>query len=115
MRFSEFLKTFKGNIVSVRDDHKSYSYNEVEEIADREVERITNDERGVHILLVKDNNIPVVDFLSICCDDVIRVYDTKLKTTTRVSREEAMRGFCNYKVTEYTVCDGYLVIRVKHM
>lgn len=46
MIFSEFLKTFKGNIVSVRDDHQSYSYNEVEEIADREVERITNDEYG---------------------------------------------------------------------
>lgn len=115
MRFSEFLKIFKGNIVSVRDVHQSYSYNELEEIADREVEEVTNDENGVHILLVKDNSIPVVDFLSICCDNVIRVYDTKLKTTTRVSREEAMRGFCNYKVTEYSVYDGCLVIRVKHM
>lgn len=115
MRFSEFLKTFKGNIVSVRDDHQSYSYNEAEEIADREVERITNDEYGVHILLVKDGSIPVVDFLSICYDDDIRVYDTKLKTTTRVSREEAMRGFCNYKVTEYTVYDACLLISVKHM
>ena len=115
MRFSEFLKIFKGNIVSVRDDHQSYSYKEEEEIADREVEKITNDENGVHILLVKDNSIPFVDFLSICCCNVIRVYDTKLKTMTRVSREEAMRGFCNYKVTEYTVYDGCLVISVKHM
>ena len=115
MRFSEFLKIFKGNIVSVRDEHQSYSYNEVEEIADREVEQITNDENGIHILLVKDNSIPVVDFLSICCDNVIRVYDTKLKTMTRVSREEAMRGFCNYKVTDYTVLDDCLVISVKHM
>lgn len=116
MRFSEFLKTFKGNLVSVRDDHQSYSYNEVKEIADREVEQITNDKNGVHILLAKDNSIPVVDFLSICCDDnVIRVYDKKLETTTRVPREEAMRGFCNYKVTEYTIYDGCLVISVKHM
>ena len=115
MRFSEFLKIFKGNLISVRDDHQSYSYEQEKEIADREVEQITNDENGIHILLVKDNSIPVVDFLSICCDDVIRVYDTKLKTTTRVSREEAMRGFCNYKVTEYNVYDGCLVISVKHM
>ena len=115
MKFSEFLKTFRGNIVSVRDDHQSYSYDEVEEIADREVEQITNDENGVHILLVKDSSIPVVDFLSICRDNVIRVYDTKLKTTTRVSREEAMRGFCNYKVTEYTVYNGCLLISVKPM
>lgn len=99
MRFSEFLKIYK----------------EEEEIADREVEKITNDENGVSILLVKDDSIPVVGFLSICCDNVIRVYGTKLKTTTRVSREEAMRGFCNYKVTEYTVYDGCLVISVKHM
>lgn len=116
MEFSEFLRIFKGNIVSVRDDHQSYSYEQEKEIADREVEQITNDEYGVHVLLVKDNSIPVVDFLSICCDiNVIKVYDTKLKTTTRVTREEAMRGFCNYKVTEYTVYDGCLLISVKPM
>lgn len=115
MRFSEFLKIYKGFIVSVRDHKQSYSCKEEEEIADREVEKITNDENGVSILLVNDDSIPVVDFLSICCDNVIRVYDTKLRTTTRVSREEAMRGFCNYKVTEYTVYDGCLVISVKHM
>lgn len=115
MIFSEFLKIYKGFIVSVRDDKQSYSDKEEEEIADREVEKITNDENGVSILLVKDGSIPVVDFLSICCDNVIRVYDTELKTTTRVSREEAMREFCNYKVTEYAVYDGYLVISVKHM
>lgn len=115
MRFSEFFKVFNGNLVSVRDDNQSYSSKQEKEIADREVEKITNDENGVHVLLVKDNSIPVVDFLSICCDNVIRVYDTKLKTTTRVSREEAKRGFCNYKVIEYTVYDGCLVISVKHM
>lgn len=115
MKLSEFLKTFKGNIVSVRDDRQSYSYKEEKEIADREVEEITNDENGVSILLVKDNSIPVVDFLSICCDNVIRVYDMELKTMTRVSIEEAMRGFCNYKVTEYTAYDGCVVIKVKHM
>lgn len=70
---------------------------------------------GVRILLVNDDIIPVVDFLSICCDNVIKVYVTKLKTTTRVSREEAMRELCNYKVTEYTVYDGCLVISVKPM
>ena len=109
------MNVYKGVIVSVRDNTQSYSYKEDEEIADREVEKITNDENGVHILLVKDDSIPIVDFLSIGCDNVIRVYDTKLKTTTRVSREEAMREFCNYKVTEYTVYDGCLVISVKHM
>lgn len=45
MRFSEFLKIYKGVIVSVRDDKQSYSYKEEEEIADREVEKITNDEK----------------------------------------------------------------------
>ena len=115
MTFSDFLKIYKGNIVSVRDDHQSYSYEQEKEIADREVEQITNDENGVHVLLVKDNSIPVVDFLSICYENVIRVYDMELKTMTRVSREEAMRGFCNYKVTGYTVYDGLLVIKVKPM
>lgn len=115
MRFSEFLNVYKGDIESVRDDTKSYSYKEEEEIAEREVEKITNDENGVSILLVKDDSIPVVDFLSICCDNVIRVYDTKLKAMKRVSREEAMRGFCNYKVTEYNVYNGCLVISVEHM
>ena len=115
MIFSEFLKTYKGAIESVRDDNQSYSYKE-EEIADREVKKITIDYvNGDSILLVKDDSIPVVDFLRICHDNVIRVYDTELKTTTRVSREEAMRGFCNYKVTEYTVYDGCLIISVKHM
>lgn len=110
-----FLNVYKGVIVSVRDDTQSYSYKEEEEIADREVEKITNDENGDSILLVKDDSIPVVDFLINCCDNVIRVYGTKSKTTARVSREEAMRWFCNYKVTEYTVYDGCLVISVKHM
>ena len=60
MRFSDFLNVYKGVIVSVRDNTQSYSYKEDEEIADREVEKITNDENGVSILLVKDDSIPVV-------------------------------------------------------
>ena len=47
--------------------------------------------------------------------EFLNVYDTKLKTTTRMSREEVMRGFCNYMVTEYTVYDGCLVVSAKPM
>ena len=115
MKFSEFLKTFKGNLVSVSDNNQHYDHSQASEIADREVEKITNDENGVYVLLVKDYCIPVVDFLSICWENVIRVYDTELKTTTRLSREEAMRVYHTYKVTEYTVYDGCLVISVKPM
>nr|DAG15329.1 MAG TPA: hypothetical protein [Caudoviricetes sp.] len=46
---------------------------------------------------------------------MIRVYDTELKTTTRLSTNEALIEFCNYKVTEYTVYDGCLIITVKPM
>lgn len=42
--FIEFLKTFKGNLVSVRDDRMSYCSQE-SEIADREVEEINSDEK----------------------------------------------------------------------
>lgn len=115
MTFSDFLKIYKGNILSVRDDHQSYSYKEEKEIADREVEQITNDENGVSILLVKDKCIPVVDFLSIFRENVIIVFDTELKTNTRISTELALIDYCNYKVTEYTIYDGLLVIRVKPM
>lgn len=115
MTFSDFLKIFKGNLTSVRDENQSYSYEQEKEIADREVEQITNDEYGVHVLLAKDKCIPVVDFLRICRESVIRVYDTELKTNTRISVEDALIDFCDYKVTEYTVYDGCLVIRVKPM
>lgn len=64
------------------------------------------------IVSVRDNN---QFFLSICHDNVFRVYDTKLKTTTRLSTNEALIEFCNYKVTEYTVYDGCLIITVKPM
>lgn len=47
MIFSEFLKTFKGNIVSVRDDRMSYCCSQESEIADREVEEINSDEKMV--------------------------------------------------------------------
>lgn len=66
-------------------------------------------------MLVKNDSIRVNDFLSICHDNVIRVYDTELKTTTRLSTNEALIEFCNYKVTEYTVYDGCLIITVKPM
>lgn len=115
MKFSEFLKTFKGNIVSVKDDNQIYTFDQELEIADREVEKITNDENGVYVFLVKDESIRVDEFLSICRDNVIRVYDTKLKTTTCLSRQEALIEYCNYKVTEYTVYDECLIISVKPM
>lgn len=115
MTFRDFRKIFKGKIVSVRDDNQFYYLEQELEIADREVEEITNDEYGVSVLLVKDGSIRVDDFLSICHDNVIRVYDTKSKTTTRLSTNEALKEFCNYKVTEYTVYDGCLIITVKPM
>lgn len=43
MKFSEFLKTFKGNLVSVRDYRMSYCCYQESEIADREVEEINMD------------------------------------------------------------------------
>ena len=113
MSFRDFMKIFKGNIVSIRDNNQFYYLEQEYEIADREVEKITNDENGVYVLLVKDDSIRVDEFLSICHDNVIRVYDTKLKTTTRLSTNEALIEFCNYKVTEYNVYDGCLVISVK--
>lgn len=115
MTFGDFLKTFKGNIVSVRDDNQTYSYDQNLEIADREVEKITNDEKGVYVVLVKDNSVRVDEFLSICLENVIRVHDTKLKKTTRLSTEDALINYCKYKVTEYSVYDGCLVISVKPM
>lgn len=115
MTFRDFRKTFKGKIVSVRDNNQCYSIEQELEIANREVEKITNDEEGVYVLLVKDDSIRVDDFLRICHDNVIRVYDTKLKTTTRLSRNEALIEFCNYKVTDYTVYEGCLIITVKPM
>lgn len=115
MTFRDFRKIFKGKIVSVRDNIQFYSLEQELEIADREVEKITNDEDGVYVLLVKDDSIRIDDFLSICHDNVIRVYDTELKTTTRLSSNEALIEFCNYKVTEYTVYDRCLIITVKPM
>lgn len=50
MTFRDFMKTFKGNIVSVRDDKQSYYQEQELEIADREVEKITNDENGVYVV-----------------------------------------------------------------
>lgn len=42
MPFRDFRKIFKGKIVSVRDNNQSYSFEQELEIADREVEKITN-------------------------------------------------------------------------
>ena len=114
MTFRDFRKIFKGKNVSVTDNN-FYSLEQELEKEDREAEKSTNDEDGVYVLLVKDDSIRVDDFLSICHDNVIRVYDKKLKTTTRISTNEALIKYCNYKVTEYTVYDGCLIITVKPM
>ena len=45
------LGIFKGKIVSVRDNNQFYSLDQELEIADREVEKITNDEDGVYRIL----------------------------------------------------------------
>jgi hypothetical protein len=50
MTFRDFRKIFKGKIVSVRDNNQFYSLEQELEIADREVEKITNDEDGVYVL-----------------------------------------------------------------
>lgn len=115
MTYRDFRKIFKGKIVSVRDNKQFYSLEQELEIADREVEKITNDEDGVYVLLVKDDTIRVDDSLNLCHEDDIRVYVTKWKATTRLSTIEAMIEFCNYKVTDYFVYDGYLIISVKPM
>ena len=65
MKFSDFLKTFKGNLESVRDERANYTYKDESVIADREVEQITNDEYGVHVKLKTENMIPLVDILKI--------------------------------------------------
>lgn len=115
MTFREFMKTFKGNIVSVRDENQIYYFNQESEIEDREVEKITSDEKGVYVFLVKDRSIRVDDFLSICSDSVIRVHDITLNTAKRISREEALIEFCNYKVTDFSCFGDRLVISVKSM
>lgn len=65
MTFSDFLKTFKGNLVSVSDERANYTYKDESVIADREVEQITNDEYGVHVKLKTEIMIPLVDILKI--------------------------------------------------
>lgn len=44
MKFSEFIKTFNDNLVSVSDNNQYYDKSQLSEIADREVEKITYDE-----------------------------------------------------------------------
>lgn len=65
MTFSDFLKIFKGNIVSVSDERANYTYKDESVISDREVEQITNDENGVHVKLKTEIMIPLVDILKI--------------------------------------------------
>ena len=60
-----FLKTFKGNLVSVRDDRMSYCCSQQSEIADREVEEINSDENGVYVKLKTEIMLPLVDILKI--------------------------------------------------
>lgn len=43
MTFRDFRKIFKGKSVSVRDNNQIYSLEQELEIADREVEKITNE------------------------------------------------------------------------
>ncbi len=78
MKFSEFLKTFKGNLVSVKDDRESYYSSQESQIADREVEQITSDEKGVYVKLKTEIHIPLVDILSIYRGESVAVkFDTE--------------------------------------
>lgn len=113
MTFKEFREKFKGCIACVSDGCQSYTSDQESEIADREVEKFTNDEDGVHVVLVKETSIPVDDFLSITDNIFLRVYGEKLKTVTKISKEDAMRVFSNYKITKYTIYKGCLLIKVK--
>lgn len=115
MKFKDFIKIFKGDLLTVRDSNRTYQCADQKDIEDRDIESITNDEQGLHILLVKDICIPVVDFLCLCEDDVIKVYNEELKTTSRVTRKDAMCGFRFYKVTKYCTYDGYLTINVRKL
>lgn len=64
MAFRDFRKIFKGKIVSVRDNNQFYSLEQELEIVDREVEKITNDEDGVYVLLVKTIALELMIFLA---------------------------------------------------
>ena len=71
MKFSEFLKTFKGNLVSVRDDRMSYCCSQESEIADREVEEINSDENGVYVKLKTEIDCAVIKIVNM--DNVLRL------------------------------------------
>lgn len=71
MKSSEFLKTFKGNLVSVRDDRMSYCCSQESEIADREVEEINSDENGVYVKLKTEIDCAVIKIVNM--DNVLRL------------------------------------------
>jgi hypothetical protein len=111
MKFSEFLKTFKGNLVSVRDYRMSYCYNQESEIADREVEEINSDENGVYVKLKAEIQIPLVDFLSIYSGESVAIKFDKEWVYMKVN--EAMKDYKDCAVIKIANMDNVLRLVLK--
>lgn len=111
MKFSEFLKTFKGNLVSVRDYRMSYCCYKESEIADREVEEINSDENGVYVKLKAEIQIPLVDFLSIYSGESVAIKFDKEWLYMKVN--EAMKEHKDCAVIKIVNMDNVLRLVVK--
>lgn len=111
MTFSDFLKTFKGNLVSVRDERANYTYKDESLIADREVEQITNDEDGVYVKLKTEIMIPLVDLLKIYMGESVAIKFDKEWMYMRVN--EAMKDHKDCAVIKIVNTDNVLRLVLK--
>lgn len=111
MKFSDFLKTFKGNIVSVSDERANYTYKDESVIADREVEQITNDEYGVHVKLKTEIMIPLVDILKIYIGESVAIKFDKEWTYMKVN--EAIEYHKDCAVIKISNMDNVLRLVLK--
>lgn len=105
-----FLKTFKGNLVSVRDDRMSYCSQE-SEIADREVEEINSDENGVYVKLKTEIMLPLVDILKIYRGESVAIKFDKEWMYMKVN--EAMKGHKDCAVIKIANMDNVLRLVLK--
>lgn len=111
MIFSEFLKTFKGNIVSVRDDRMSYCCSQESEIADREVEEINSDENGVYVKLKTEIMLPLVNILKIYRGESVAIKFDKEWMYMKVN--EAMKDHKDCAVIKIANMDNVLRLVLK--
>lgn len=111
MLFSEFLKTFKGNLVSVRDDRMSYDCSQESEIADREVEEINSDENGVYVKLKAEIMLPLVDILKIYRGESVAIKFDKEWMYMKVN--EAMKDNKDCAVIKIANMDNVLMLVLK--